>query len=78
MRHPRLRQDTLLALVAAALGIAYAALSAYWALGGRGLLDTVGNGVGRDAGTAARLGLWAVVALKLVAAGLPLAALGTA
>jgi hypothetical protein len=60
------------------LGIVYAAVSAYWAIGGTGLLDTIGGSLERTAragGTAVSATLWAVVLVKLIAAGLPLAAL---
>ncbi|MBV9816806.1 MAG: DUF3995 domain-containing protein [Solirubrobacterales bacterium] len=63
----------LLALMALAAGVAYAAVSAYWALGGRELLDTVGGTlarIGRSGGSAAVVGLWVVVAVKAVAAAL--------
>jgi Protein of unknown function (DUF3995) len=66
------------AVVAAALGVASAAVSAYWTLGGTALLDTVGGAVEslareRSAG-ALLLGLGVVVA-KLVAAALAVALL---
>jgi hypothetical protein len=66
------------AYIAAALGLAYAAVSAYWALGGTALLSTVGGSVERDArqaGVLITVGLWAVVLVKLVAAALPARAL---
>jgi hypothetical protein len=61
------------------LAIAYAAVSAYWALGGTALLDTVGGSIeriGRDDGIGAKLGLWAIVVAKLVAAAVPIVAIG--
>jgi hypothetical protein len=64
-----------LAWSAAALMLASAAISAYWAVGGTGLLDTVGGSIarwGRDGGLGIRLGLAAIVVLKLVTAWLPL------
>lgn len=68
------------ALAAAALGVASAVLSAYWALGGTWLLRTVSGSLGHlardDRGTAAAV-LWAVVLLKLVASSLPLAVISS-
>jgi hypothetical protein len=61
-------------LIGGVLGVAQAAISAYWALGGTALLDTVGSSVeraGRAGGAIVIVGLWAVVALKLVAAAMP-------
>jgi len=58
------------------VGVLYAAISAYWALGGRWLLSTVGGSlehVARGARGPVQAGLWAVVLLKLVASGLPTA-----
>jgi hypothetical protein len=66
------------AWLAAAIGVLYGLVSAYWALGGTGLLDTVGAGLERDArsgGVALTAGLWGVVVLKLVASVLPVLAL---
>ncbi len=63
---------------AALLGVLYAAISAYWAVGGTWLLNTVGGSlehVARGNRGPVEAGLWAVVLLKLVAAALPLAAL---
>jgi hypothetical protein len=63
------------------VGLAYAAVSAYWAVGGTALLGTLGGvferwGQSRSAAVAAAL--WAVVAAKVVAAALPgLAVRGT-
>jgi hypothetical protein len=59
---------------ASALMLVSAAISAYWGVGGTGLLDTVGGSIarwGRDGGAGVRLALAAVVVLKLVAAWLP-------
>jgi Protein of unknown function (DUF3995) len=58
---------------AAGLGVLFAAVSAYWALGGSWLLDTVGGSLAkagrrRDAGLIAVV--WLTVALKLVATAL--------
>jgi hypothetical protein len=60
------------------LGLLYAAMSAYWGLGGTWLLATVGGALQSQerAGTAiVVLAVWAAVVLKTVAAGLPLLAL---
>jgi hypothetical protein len=61
------------ASAASVLGTLYAAVSAYWALGGTGLLATVG-GVFQKAGQSGGLGVevvvWLTVLLKLLAAGL--------
>ncbi len=62
------------AWVAAALGVAYAIVSAYWALGGTALLSTIGGSIEHDAHTGGLLvtaGLWLVVLAKLLAAALP-------
>ncbi len=53
--------------VAAALGLAHAAVSAYWLFGGTGLLDTVGGSVedwGRRRSSSTIVALAAVVAVK--------------
>ncbi len=58
------------------LGAAYAAVSAYWGLGGTGLLDTLGGALERAArsGSAGSLVLvWTTALLKLCGAVLPLA-----
>lgn len=62
------------AAVAALLGIASAAVSLIWLLGGTMLLDTVGGQIealGRGGGAGVAAGLVLVIALKLVAAVLP-------
>jgi hypothetical protein len=61
------------AWLAVGLGVLFAAVSAYWALGGTWLLDTVGGSLAeagrrRDGGLIAVL--WLTVVLKLVAAAL--------
>ncbi len=51
-----------------------AVISAYWAAGGTGLLDTVGGSIarwGHDGGAGVKLALATIVVLKLVAAWLP-------
>jgi hypothetical protein len=66
---------TVAAGLALLVGVGYAAISAYWAVGGSGLLDTVGGvfeRAGRSGGTSIAVVLWVVVAVKLVAAMLPL------
>ena len=67
------------AIIAATLGVASAAMSAYWALGGTALLDTVGGeierwGRERSAGVVAALGV--ITVAKLVAAVAPLVLVG--
>ena len=64
----------LAAAFATLLGLGSAAVSAYWALGGDGLLDTVGGEIeewGRRRTASVAVVLWLVVALK---AGVALAA----
>jgi hypothetical protein len=59
------------------VGLAYAAISVYWAVGGKWLLDTVGISLSRpgQAGRAAALlAVWGAAALKAIAAALPLLA----
>jgi hypothetical protein len=63
------------ASIAAGLGVASAAVSAYWALGGTRLLDTVGGDIerwGRERSGGVVAALWAIVVLKLVGAIAPL------
>lgn len=60
------------------VGVLYAAVSVYWAVGGTWLVDTVGGSLARlgrrgDAGVLAAL--WAAAALKLIGAVLPLLAI---
>lgn len=57
------------------VGLGYAAVSAYWAAGGKGLLDTVGGvfeQAGHSGGRLVSAGLWLVVGIKVVAAALPI------
>ena len=64
------------AKAALVLGLLYAAVSVYWALGGTWLLATVGGALQRQGRTAILvLAVWAAVVLKSVAAVLPLLAL---
>jgi Protein of unknown function (DUF3995) len=63
------------ASVAAGLGTASAAVSAYWAFGGAALLDTIGGEIerwGRQRSAGVVIALWAIVVVKLVGAGAPL------
>ena len=67
------------ASIAAGLGAASAAVSAYWALGGTALLDTIGGEIerwGRQRSAGVAVALWTIVVCKLIAAGLPLVAAG--
>lgn len=67
------------AVIAAALGTASAAVSAYWALGGEALLDTVGGDIerwGRERSAGVVVAAWVIVALKLVGAVAPLIFVG--
>lgn len=65
-------------LLALAVGLCYAGISAYWASGGQALLETVG-GVFEEAGRSKAewvvAGLWVVVAVKVLAAALPISTL---
>lgn len=59
------------ALAALVLGALYAAVSAYWGLGGTALLDTIGGALEREgrAGSAILIAvLWVTVVLKMVVA----------
>ncbi len=69
---------TTVAFLALAVGFGYAGISAYWAVGGTGLLDTLGGVFerwGRSGGAGVAALLWGVVAIKMVASLLPLSAL---
>lgn len=70
----RNRPGTAAALAACAVGLAYAGVSAYWALGGTWLLSTVGASLARPGGQGpvAVAGVWTAVVLKLLAALVPL------
>lgn len=53
------------------LGLGHAAISAYWALGGTALLDTIGGSLerwGREREPALVAGLWLVVVVKVAVA----------
>jgi hypothetical protein len=59
------------AAVACVLGLGHAAVSAYWALGGTALLDTIGGRLerwGREREPALVAGLWLVVVVKMMVA----------
>ena len=61
----------LAAVVACALGLGHAAVSAYWAFGGTALLDTIGGSLerwGREREPALVAGLWLVVVVKMMVA----------
>jgi len=67
------------ALAGLVVGLAYAAISVYWAVGGRWLLNTVGispSQPGQAGHLAALLAVWGAAAVKAVAALLPLLAIG--
>jgi hypothetical protein len=68
-----------LAQAACVAGLAYAAISAYWALGGTWLLDTVAGTLeqhGRAGNPGIILAVWAAAVLKIIGAIVPLAAAG--
>ena len=68
------------AVIAASLGAASATLSAFWALGGTALLDTVGGEIerwGRERSVGVVVALWAITVAKLVGAFAPLVLVGT-
>jgi hypothetical protein len=68
-----------LAQAACGVGLAYAAVSVYWALGGTWLLDTVAGTVaqqGRTGNPGIILAVWAAAVLKVIGAIVPLAAAG--
>jgi Protein of unknown function (DUF3995) len=70
-------RGTAAARAAFASGLLYAAVSAYWGLGGTGLLDTIGGTLereGRSGATSVRLLVWTAVLLKVIAALLGLVA----
>jgi hypothetical protein len=57
------------AVVACALGLGHAAVSAYWALGGTALLDTIGGSIerwGREREPALIAALWLIVVVKMI------------
>jgi len=67
------------AVTSASLGAASAAVSAYWALGGTVLLDTVGGEIerwGRERSADVVATLWVITLAKLVGAVAPLVLVG--
>jgi hypothetical protein len=67
------------AVTSASLGATSAALSAYWALGGMALLDTIGGEIeswGRERSTEVVATLWVITVAKLVGAVAPLVLVG--
>lgn len=73
------RRGMLPALAGLAVGLAYATISVYWAVGGRWLLNTVGISLsqpGQAGHLAALLAVWGAAAVKAVATVLPLLAIG--
>lgn len=67
----RLDTARLAATAAGALGLGHAGVSAYWALGGTALVDTIGGDIerwGRERGPSVVLALWGIAALKAVVA----------
>ena len=63
-----------LATAAGVVGLAFAAVSAYWLVGGTRLVETIGGALERQArvrNAAAVVGMSAVVVLKVIAALLP-------
>jgi hypothetical protein len=67
------------AAIAASLGLASAAVSGYWAVGGAALLDTVGGVFeqwGRERPPGVVVALWAIVVLKAIGAVAPLVFVG--
>ena len=67
------------AVIAATLGTASAAMSAYWALGGTALVDTVGGEIerwGRERSAGVIVTLWLLTVAKLGAAVAPLVIVG--
>ena len=66
------------ALAGLVAGLAYAAISVYWAVGGRLLLTTVGTSLSQpgQAGHLAALAAWGAAAVKAAAGVLPLLAIG--
>ena len=67
------------AVIAASLGTASAAMSAYWALGGTALIDTIGGEIerwGRERSAGVIVTLWLITVVKLVVAVAPLVLVG--
>ena len=73
------RGPVVAAVIAASLGTASAAMSAYWALGGTALLDTIGGEIerwGREHSSDVVATLWLITVAKLVGAVAPLVLVG--
>lgn len=73
------RGAVIAAVVSASLGAASAAMSAYWALGGTALLDTVGGEIerwGRERSAGVVVTLWVITVAKLTGAVAPLVLVG--
>lgn len=65
------RRATAAAIIATVLGLANAAVSAYWAAGGEGMLDTIGGSIerwGRQRSGTVVVTLWLIVLLKAMVA----------
>jgi len=76
---PPSRHGRLPAWLGFVVGMAYAAVSAYWGLGGTGMLDTVGGDLaveGRAGSPAVFAAVWGAFVLKVIASVLPLIAVG--
>lgn len=67
-----------LAQAGCVVGLAYAAISVYWAAGGTWLLDTVGGTLGQQGAVnpGIILAVWGAAVLKIIGAIVPLAAVG--
>lgn len=75
----RVARGLRLAQAACVVGLAYAAVSVYWAVGGTWLLNTVGATLeqqGRAGNLGIFLAVWAAAVLKIIGAIVPLAAVG--
>ena len=73
------RSAVVAAVIAATLGAASAAMSAYWALGGTALLDTVGGEIerwGRERSADVVATLWLITVAKLLGGVAPLVLVG--
>ena len=79
IRQRRAASGLRLAQVACVAGLAYAAISVYWALGGTWLLDTVAGTLeqqGRAGNSGIIVAVWTAAILKIIGAIVPLAAAG--
>lgn len=66
------------AALAAVVGLAYAAISAYWGAGGTWLLSTVDASLSTNHNASALVAVWGAVVLKIAAAVIPLLVFGNA